>query len=509
MPSTVSFSVTDQDGNTVPGATTFDSTDTVATFTPTNQLAGGTTYTATVSGAQDGSGQTMTPYTYSFTTGAVSTGQCPCSIWPDVAPSGAIDSPDTSSLELGVAFQAVGDGTITGVRFYKEPDNTGSHTGSLWSSTGALLATGTFSNETAEGWQELDFSTPVQVTAGTTYVASYHTTTGHYAVTPNGLASAAENGPLTAEVDGGVYAYGSGGTFPTNTYEASNYWVDVVYTPTSDSPPTVTSTDPLNGQTSVPTDAGVSFAFSEAVQASTIQVTLTGPGDTSVPGTLSYDASTDTATFAPSGGTVGGSGPLSSDTTYTATVSGAEDTSGTAMSGSYTWSFTTAQPTPPSGQCPCSIWPDSTQPSISSANDTSSVNLGVQFTADENGWITGIRFYKGAGNTGTHIGSLWDASGDLLGQVTFTNESTAGWQQANFSSPIPVTAGTTYIASYLAPNGGYAVDVDGLGSAVTNGPLTALASGGVYSYSSSSTFPTSVYNASNYWVDVVFTTTAP
>ena len=44
---------------------------------------------------------------------------------------------------------------------------------SLWSSTGTLLATGTFSNETASGWQELDFSSPVAVTAGTTYVASY------------------------------------------------------------------------------------------------------------------------------------------------------------------------------------------------------------------------------------------------------------------------------------------------------------------------------------------------
>ena len=76
----------------------------------------------------------------------------------------------------------------------------------------------------------------------------------------------------------------------------------------------------------------------------------------------------------------------------------------------------------------------------------------------DNGWITGIRFYKGSGNTGTHVGSLWTANGTLLGQVTFTNESATGWQQANFSSPIAVTAGTTYVASYLAPNGGYADD---------------------------------------------------
>ena len=447
----------------------------------------------------------MTAVTYSFTTSAARRAMPVL----DLARRGTvrgIDSPDTGSVELGVTFQPASNGTITGVRFYKEADNTGTHTGSLWSSNGTLLATGTFSNESTEGWQQLNFSTPVAVTAGQTYVASYHTTTGHYAVTLDGLASAVTNGPLTAEAVGGVYAYGSTSAFPTNTYDASNYWVDVVFAPGG---PTVTATNPLNGQTSVPTDAGMSATFNEAVQSSTIQFTLTGPGGTSVPGTVSYDSSTDTATFVPSGGIVGGSGPLSNDTTYTATVSGAEDDTGAAMSNAYSWSFTTAQATPPSGQCPCSIWSDSAQPSIPSANDTSSVNLGVEFTAAENGWITGIRFYKGAGNAGTHVGSLWDASGDLLGQVTFTGESTAGWQQANFSSPIPVTAGTTYVASYLAPNGGYAVDVGGLASAVTNAPLTALANGGVYTYASSSAFPTSTYNSSNYWVDVVFTTTAP
>ncbi len=88
----------------------------------------------------------------------------------------------------------------------------------------------TFSNETASGWQELDFTTPVAITAGTTYVASYFTSTGHYAFTSGGLSSAVTNGPLTALASGGVYAYGSSNAFPSNSYNASNYWVDVVYT---------------------------------------------------------------------------------------------------------------------------------------------------------------------------------------------------------------------------------------------------------------------------------------
>jgi hypothetical protein len=229
VPNTVSFTLKDSSGNPVAGTVSFNTGNTVATFTPANSLAASTTYTATVSGAQNSNGTPMSsPFSWSFTTAGP---QCPCSIWQNGAPSGAVDAADTSAVNLGVQFQASSSGFISGVRFYKESDNTGSHIGSLWSSTGTLLASGTFSGESASGWQELDFSTPVQVTAGTTYVASYHTDTGHYALTSNGLASAVTNGPLTALASGGVYAYGSGNVFPSSTFNANNYWVDVVYSP--------------------------------------------------------------------------------------------------------------------------------------------------------------------------------------------------------------------------------------------------------------------------------------
>ena len=86
-----------------------------------------------------------------------------------------------------MAFQA--DGEIKALRFYKGPVNSGPHVADLWSSTGTLLATATFSNETASGWQQVNFASPVVIAAGTIYVASYHTN-GDYAADPNSVASA-------------------------------------------------------------------------------------------------------------------------------------------------------------------------------------------------------------------------------------------------------------------------------------------------------------------------------
>jgi hypothetical protein len=156
------------------------------------------------------------------------------------------------------------------------------------------------------------------------------------------------------------------------------------------------------------------------------------------------------------------------------------------------------------------IFSASSTPATMTDPDSSAVQLGVKFRSSVNGVISGIRFYKGPQNTGTHTGSLWSASGGTpLASVTFANETPSGWQQANFPSPVAITAGTTYVASYHAPVGKYSVNENYFGTAVTNGPLEALASStsggnGVYNYGPAGTFPTSTYNASNYWVDVVF-----
>ena len=159
--------------------------------------------------------------------------------------------------------------------------------------------------------------------------------------------------------------------------------------------------------------------------------------------------------------------------------------------------------------CPCSIFPNSATPAKPDSGDASSVNLGVKFSTSESGAITGVRFYKTSTNTGTHTGSLWTANGTLLGSVTFSNETASGWQTASFAQPIPVSANTTYVVSYLAPGGHYSADANyfaNQGAGLV--PITALQSNstsanGVYKYGTGTVFPNSAYNNTNYYVDAV------
>jgi hypothetical protein len=227
-----------------------------------------------------------------------------------------------------------------------------------------------------------------------------------------------------------------------------------------------------------------------------------------VAATVSYNSTTLTATLVPTA-------PLAFSTTYTATVfggsNGVQDPNGNLLSANYVWTFTTA---PAPGSCPCTIWSPTTTPGSADSGDKNAVELGVKFTSDQAGFITGIRFYKSAANTGAHVGNLWTTGGTLLASAVFTGESASGWQQVSFSSPVAVTAGTTYVASYYAPAGHYSFDAQFFATTgVDNPPLHALADGvspdGVYNYGSTSAFPTSSFNATNYWVDVVFNTTAP
>jgi hypothetical protein len=148
-------------------------------------------------------------------------------------------------------------------------------------------------------------------------------------------------------------------------------------------------------------------------------------------------------------------------------------------------------------------------PAQPAVTDGRALEIGVKFRSDSAGYITGMRFYKGTANTGTHVGSLWTNTGTRLATATFANETASGWQEVAFSSPVAIQANTTYIASYFSNSGYFAVNIGYFRTGFDNTPLHALASGvdgpnGVYQYDVSG-FPTNGTD-NNYWVDVVFAT---
>src|SRR5699024_10833110 len=99
---------------------------------------------------------------------------------------------------------------------------------------------------------------------------------------------------------------------------------------------------------------------------------------------------------------------LTSGTTYHYRVRSRGAAGNHAVSADRTFSTTTA------GSCPCSVWPLTAAPSVPSQPDSSAVELGLRFRADSDGFITGLRFYKGASNTGVHVANLWTNAGTPL-----------------------------------------------------------------------------------------------
>ncbi|HLI55406.1 MAG TPA: N,N-dimethylformamidase beta subunit family domain-containing protein, partial [Actinomycetota bacterium] len=213
--------------------------------------------------------------------------------------------------------------------------------------------------------------------------------------------------------------------------------------------------------------------------------------------------------------------------------------------------------------CPCSLWagaigpsttsssansgqavpgpggagPDAARPQSADSGDPDATVVGVEFSVATAGEVTGIQFYKAAANTGTHVGTLFSESGPgattgaELASATFSNESPSGWQQVTFASPVAVSPGTSYVASYYAPNGHYAQDQDYFygnpqppsqpPSILTSGPLSAVEAknstvNGLYLDAfenggnpiAPGSFPSvASTNASNFWVDPVFVPT--
>jgi hypothetical protein len=334
----------------VAASVSYDISTKTATLIPSVRLATNAIYTGTVTtGVRDVTGLAMTANAvWSFTTGAAG---CPCSIFAPWATVGAMNA-DTNSVELGLQFKSDTAGFITGIRFFKYPENIGPHTGNLWSvgpSGGTLLASVVFTNETASGWQEATLSAPVSIAANTTYMVSYFAPAGYYASTSGGMTNAADNPPLhglsNALAGGnGLYAYSPTSTYPTQTFGSTNYWVDVVFNPSaSDSgAPMVTAISPADESAGVSTTPTVTATFSEALDPTTVTsstFSLRNASNVVVASTVSYSASSLTATLIPNAA-------LANGAVYTATLTtGIKDKLGNALAAGGSWSFTTAAAT--------------------------------------------------------------------------------------------------------------------------------------------------------------------
>ena len=158
------------------------------------------------------------------------------------------------------------------------------------------------------------------------------------------------------------------------------------------------------------------------------------------------------------------------------------------------------------------IWSNYYTPS-ENAYSWGSYELGLKFTSNTAGAVTGVRFYKEGWMGGyTHVGHLWSSTGTLLAAAVFSNETASGWQQVSFSSPVSIQANTTYIVSFSAGGGDFGISTGYFSSGgVTSGPLEALpnsTSGGDGVYGRSGSFPTIDGNGMNFWVDLAFTPTA-
>ncbi len=540
---------------------------------------------ATLTGLNNGTAYTFTvSATNGVGTGAASSATSavtPDDTMFDFGTPATIDSNDPLSNELGVKFTSDVTGTVTGIRFYKAATNTGTHIGSLWTSGGQLLASATFTNESASGWQTVLFSTPVAISPGTTYVAGYFDPNGHYSYSGAAFTSPFDNAPLHAVANNvsanGVFGYTSTSAFPTSTYNAANYWVDVLFQPTppgqvtgvsatagygsatvnwsapatggvtkytvtpyigttAQTATTVTGNPPATTATINGLTAGTAYTFTVqasnsngngTVSSASNSVTVLSATAPAAPTGVSATPATQQALVSWNAAAANGS-PVTSYTVtpYLAGVAqtavqvnngSATSTTVTGLTNGSAYTFkvsaSSAQGTGAQSAASSAVTPQDTifdfaTPAALDSGDPTSGNLGVKFTADSNGQVTGIRFYKSAANTGAHTGSLWTSTGTLLATATFINESASGWQTALFSTPVSVTAGTTYVASYFDPNGHYSYSAAAFNSSFDNPPLHAVANNvsanGLYNYSDTSSFPTSTFNANNYWVDVLF-----
>ncbi len=283
---------------------------------------------------------------------------CPCSVFETSQTPALTNQQDAGAengIVLGMRFKSNVDGFINAIRFYKSSLDVGTHTGKIWSDNGTLLAEVTFASEPAIGWVEQALDEPLAITANTLYVVSYHSQQGFYSKTNDYFSVEILNGPLTATKDGppngsnGVYLYNANHNFPTESFQADNYWVDVVFNTTAGpdvDPPGISSTKPIHESTNFAVAGSITVRFDEPMDETSLSsstLELRDASNAPVACNVSYTAGTRTATITPNVN-------LAYSSIYTFTIksgaSGVKDQAGNELAADSVISFSTVDPPP-------------------------------------------------------------------------------------------------------------------------------------------------------------------
>jgi hypothetical protein len=287
-----------------------------------------------------------------------------------------------------------------------------------------------------------------------------------------------------------------GGGFPRHAWDGNNYWVDVDFTATDDAAaPVHTGHTPADGGIGAELAGPLTVTFDERVTTVDSTFQVVDSHGVSMRGTLTRADCDRTLVWTPVA-------PLVRTTTYTATAR-AGDIFGNVAATTITWSYTTGNP-----PCPCSLFSEASVPQVYEQTYYGGVSVGVNFIPDVNGFVTGMKYYKSAANVGIHDGELALPDATRLARGTFTGETTSGWQTLTFATPVPVTAGTTYLVYYEAWQGRYSETPNYFRSGGTGTPGVAAPAAPNGMWGRIQSFPAFPRDSTghNYWVDVVFTT---
>jgi Domain of unknown function (DUF4082) len=432
---------------------------------------------------------------------------------------------DSDDINVGVKFHVNGAPYVTGVKFYKGVDNTGTHVAHLRLSGEEVdLASEAFTSETSSGWQTVYFDEPVPVAPNdlesAPYIVWVSMPHGHYAA-DGGMAGGFNHFDQPSNVafgdrysdavyiesgDSGLYSYTADHTVEPANETTVNYWVS-----------------PIIDDEVAPQDVGGLTATDDA--AGTLVEWSTAAGDENEVYDSGYNTvrtdfiRTEGMTSTIIGSQIGNSpywiGPLGTqqDTTalpgkdYTYTVK-VYDACGNASTGASDEVSTASQSL-------TNIF--STNPA-NVDNTTEKLVVGMHWQTDTAGEVWGVRFHRGTGTSPTDgsqfRATLWDSNGDVLASafVPAGNQQT-GWIDVRFEEPVSVAANHDYVVGYYSPNGKESYTNNVFTSPVTNSTLTAREDdestpNGVYAQGgsvTSTTFPTNrAANATWYGIDVNF-----